>query len=876
MRDLVNTYLGQYQIIEIIQHGGMATVYKAFQPSLDRMVAIKVLLNNDPQFVARFKREAHAIGHLHHENILPIYDYGEQNGLLFFVMQYVESGTTLAHMLGGLVEPVRALRLTRLILNGLGYAHERGVIHRDIKPSNILMPRPDWPMLADFGIAIIADDRQKLTVPGNILGTVAYMAPEQGDGRPVDARTDLYAVGVMLYEMLTGRVPFVGASPIVVIKMHLQEPPPPPRSINPHLPEVVASALIRALEKDPDKRYQNVKEMARDIDQLIAQIDHSVTLAHLARMYQAATDAFRHGQWTIATEHLRQVIALDPDYEDSRALLEAAQEEQQRAETMAQQRIETIQQRRHTVQQQRSELSAAPTPASGAVRLPAEDDQSRGAAQPIMPVDSAKSAPGASRRLPWSWRRILLILFPALAVAVVLLIIAQPTRPFDMFFPRGNTDGAGEQTSAALPAPPGNLVYTDDFSQGVAGSGLARGVQSGAYRIDLTRPNDVRWVILPRFAYSNGSVQIDLSDGSETFDGNVAQGVLLHGRDSSHFYAVLIDPRSGRYTVRKQNGSETIELVPPTISSLIKQQAEINRLRVDALDSQFTVYLNESQLMTFRDADYAFGLVGLIVANESATAPRMQFDNISVWSADTPTLATGLPALREDSTGAMALIPGGEFSMGGNAQPDEAAHIVPIPSFYIDRTEVTNEAYAQCVKAERCTPPQSPDSQTNAGYTNDPQFAKYPVVNVTWQQARDFCNYAGKQLPTEADWEKAASWDSAGRQKLIWSWGNAFDPARLNSSEAALGDTSAVDQFPPGLYDVFGMSGNVLEWTSSAYQPYPYDPADGREDPTNAVERVLRGGAWTQNQEATRTFVRQHAAPDTARNDIGFRCVATP
>ena len=201
MSNLTNTQLGQYHLIEAIGHGSMATVYKAYQESLDRHVAIKVLLSNrDPQFAARFKREARAIAALQHHNILPIYDYGEQNGLLYFVMQYVDSGVTLHDLLGKPMPPVQALRVAGHVLAALEYAHRRGVIHRDIKPANILMPEPNWALLADFGIAKLVNDSQHLTLTGFIIGTAMYMAPEQAAGRPADARTDLYALGVVLFQ----------------------------------------------------------------------------------------------------------------------------------------------------------------------------------------------------------------------------------------------------------------------------------------------------------------------------------------------------------------------------------------------------------------------------------------------------------------------------------------------------------------------------------------------------------------------------------------------------------------------------------------------------------------------------------------------------
>jgi serine/threonine-protein kinase len=288
MKDISNTYLGQYYITEVVGRGSTSTVYKAFQSSLNRYVAVKVLANNvDPQFAVRFKREAYAVAQLQHPNILPIYDYGEQDGLRYFVMQYVEGSTTLDQLLGGRpMEPIAALRLILPLLSALSYAHAQGVVHRDIKPANIMLPRPDWPMLADFGIAKLIDDSQQLTPPGQSLGTAIYMAPERATSRAVDLRTDLYSIGVVLYEMLTGRVPFDGVGPVDVLRKHLNTPPPPPRSLNPDLPAALEPVLLRSLEKNPSDRYQTADEMSQAIERAISQIERQNAQRQLQQMLQ--------------------------------------------------------------------------------------------------------------------------------------------------------------------------------------------------------------------------------------------------------------------------------------------------------------------------------------------------------------------------------------------------------------------------------------------------------------------------------------------------------------------------------------------------------------------------------------------------------------
>jgi serine/threonine protein kinase len=349
MTDLSNTRLGQYQLIEAIGRGGAATVYKAHQESLDRFVAVKVLTaQRDPHFAARFKREARAIAALQHHNILPIYDYNEQDGLLYLVMQYVEHGATLGDLAGAPLAPVVALQLIGHVLDALEYAHARGVIHRDIKPTNILMPSPDWPVLADFGIAklISAGQRVSLTPANQILGTATYMAPEQATGGPIDARTDLYAVGVVLYELMTGSVPFDGTTPMAVLLQHVNEAPPPPRRFIPDLPPTVESAILRALAKAPDARYPTAAAMAADLARVASPLERRGARSRLDSLYQAGLRAFEQGRLDEAIERLGDLVSLDPGYESAAELLQAARAAQERSKAEARQRLELIRRRR--------------------------------------------------------------------------------------------------------------------------------------------------------------------------------------------------------------------------------------------------------------------------------------------------------------------------------------------------------------------------------------------------------------------------------------------------------------------------------------------------------------------------------------------------
>ncbi len=398
MSDLVPTDLGQYQLQDVVRHGGMATVYKAYQASLDRYVAVKVLAgNSDAQFAARFKREAQAIAQLQHPNILPIYDYGEQNGLFYLVVQYIDNGTTLGDLLGTPMEPVAALRLTVRVLAALEYAHQRGIIHRDIKPANILMPSPTWPLLADFGIAKLLNDSggRRLTMSGIFIGTPAYVAPEQAFGSLVDARTDLYSLGVVLYEMLTGRVPFDADTPMSMLGKHAYEPPPPPRSLNPDLPPAVEPVLLRALAKDPADRYQSASLMAEALERAALQIEQARSRDRHSTLYQAAVQAFEEGHWDLAVERLRELVTVDPDYEDAADLLAAAQAAQVRTKTEARQQLDEVQRRRKSLSSPVVVPPApGPSPPAPGTPPPAPEEQ---AAPPAASVPH-EVAPAAARK----------------------------------------------------------------------------------------------------------------------------------------------------------------------------------------------------------------------------------------------------------------------------------------------------------------------------------------------------------------------------------------------------------------------------------------------------------------------------------------------
>jgi serine/threonine-protein kinase len=268
--DLLGVTLGHCVIEELLGQGGMARVYRGRQENLDRQIAIKVLppyYAADPAFIERFKLEARAMAQLAHPNIVIIHDTGEESGRLYIIMEYVAGGTLRKKIAAGM--PMSEItRIVNEVASALTYAHSRGIVHRDVKPVNVLMDTNGRAVLSDFGIAKILQTSAVLTQSGAGVGTPEYMSPEQCRGNStVDARADIYALGVMVYEMLTGHTPFEADSYTALAHSHIYEAVPPPSQRNPRISPAVQAVVLKALEKNPADRFQSATDMALALEQ---------------------------------------------------------------------------------------------------------------------------------------------------------------------------------------------------------------------------------------------------------------------------------------------------------------------------------------------------------------------------------------------------------------------------------------------------------------------------------------------------------------------------------------------------------------------------------------------------------------------------------
>jgi hypothetical protein len=264
--------LGKYEIIGLLGEGGIAVVYRGYHREIDRYLAVKVLrphYSQDPQFVERFKLEGRVIARLQHPHIVPLYDFGVQDDITYLATAYIQGGS-LADIIAAGPMPLRQIdKVLREIISALDYAHRRGVVHRDIKPSNILIDAEGHALLADFGIVKIAGSGTTLTGTGSVLGTPAYISPEQGQARQVDGRADIYSLGVVAFEMLTGQRPFHARTPVEAIIMHVNAPVPRVTGFRYDLPPALNIVIQKAMSKRPEDRYQTGVEFYEDFTRII-------------------------------------------------------------------------------------------------------------------------------------------------------------------------------------------------------------------------------------------------------------------------------------------------------------------------------------------------------------------------------------------------------------------------------------------------------------------------------------------------------------------------------------------------------------------------------------------------------------------------------
>lgn len=639
---------GKYEIQAEIGRGGMGIVYRGYDVMLRRAVAVKVLpleYTYDPQFVSRFQQEAITAAGLHHANIVTIHDVGQEGTWHYIVMQYLE-GETLEQWLHGHTSmplPLTA-QVIRQVADALDYAHHAGIVHRDIKPANIMFAADGQVTLMDFGL-VRAIEGSKLTLSGVVVGTPEYMAPEQALGQTVDGRTDIYSLGVVVYRLLTGHMPFVRATPMATAYAHAHDPPPPPRTLRPDLPKSIETVILKTLAKRPSDRYQNGAQLTADFD-------------------RAARDQVSPGPKGINIPAAVKSRSLMPDDPGRRGQPGVAQTAT------------------HPIPPKRYGAGEQTIPAADGLTPPLSDGQN--AIPPVVPAFVASdvraaapprtgaigvSAAAAPPRAPRQQQNPPFLRIATGLVAAILLVIvgltltrqrnAQTSTPSTLAPPTITPPIAEVLTIApqtppttpthiptlALPAtlPPvfrlsnqAKITYNwqpvasqrEDFSHINAGwyvgdddSGLWQ-INDGVYRLTIHTANTMVW-LWRNTSVGNFQVSVDVEPDPRFED--TRSGFLFRGKGSRDFYQLDYAPGQG-YELSKRVDGETTILIRRTAAP---RRGSVVRLGVTVLGSEIQAEIDGQAAARIVDMAHGRGDIAIYGVSSDVTDARFTFDNYS-------------------------------------------------------------------------------------------------------------------------------------------------------------------------------------------------------------------------------------------------------
>jgi hypothetical protein len=606
MKELVGQNLGQYRIVEQIGAGGMATVFKAYQPGLDRYVAIKVLPPlhaEQPGFSERFAREAQAIASLNHPNILPVYDSGQEEDYTFIVMRYVEGARTLGQVVKGQLDLGTATEIVGQVAAALDHAHGQGIIHRDVKPSNVLMDG-DWALLTDFGLAKMTEATVQITGTGVGVGTPSYMSPEQGQAKEVDNRTDIYSLGIILFEMLTGRIPHSAETPLAIIVKRMTEPLPLPRSINPQIPAAVERVILKALAREPGDRFDSAGEMAEALKQAVSE-----------EVVEEAEE-----QPTIAAQPPETLAAGRPEHEGTIPVVPVVTPEAERVPTAPPVSAVVPAHTAGFPCKWVAGIGAAVVVVSlclaGLFFVLAVRDERAGTRTPT-PKATMSALARASTETPE-------LAAPALANTPTATLEPLVLAPMD-------TPTAAPETPASTSDP----IYSDDFSQQTwrtySSDNSTSKYEDDEYHIVVEKTDwedhEAAGETFSDFALEVTGWQVDGPPGK--------YGLIFRLEDDDNFYRFGVT-NDGLYSVRERLGDEWYEFVEWSYSPAIEKGQQANRLKVVAIGERMAFFVNDEHLITVRDESFSTGDIGVFGATFDEPGVHVAFDDLTVWDSDAP------------------------------------------------------------------------------------------------------------------------------------------------------------------------------------------------------------------------------------------------
>lgn len=619
MPGLEGISLGRYRLKQRLGRGGMAEVYLAVDERMQREVAIKVVSSNQAEFAERFSREAQAMGNLHHDHLLPAYDYGEQEPWLYLVMPYIAHGTLSDLLKGGPLDLTHAGELLEQVAGALHYAHQCGLIHRDIKPSNILLRDDHCAYLADFGLARVLEGGGDLTQTGTLLGTPEYMAPELGEG-PAGKSSDIYALAIVLYQMISGRVPFRGDTAISTFWKHIREYPRRPSQFNSRVPADIDHVLTRALDKDPQRRYPT----ALSLSQAYQQAQHA--LEEMPSLY--TTQALE----TAAEQTTARPTASvpDPDQAPGKILLPGTSEIQVPARPP----------RPPTARQNFEQTTATITTAS---------------ASPPRPRRRGRRS---IRVLAGSFMGIVLLLIVSLSLGFLTVhnrqqqsvsstatirtgatttAVASKTQQV-VSTQQTATDVAAtaraaqqqiEATATAITAtsPLVNDPLSNPDDNNWPDDGTNCSFTNNAYFVTANSANTLQPCLSGSLQYGDAAIEVDV-----TLISSADAGLIFRASpDGNQFYDFEITSQNQFYLRYRNNNRYTL-LIQNTTSSAIRGVGGTNTLLVIARSSHLQLFINGTFVGEANNSTFASGQLGVAAGSLSASTGDASFTRLRVYA----------------------------------------------------------------------------------------------------------------------------------------------------------------------------------------------------------------------------------------------------
>jgi tRNA A-37 threonylcarbamoyl transferase component Bud32 len=567
--------LGPYRIINQIGKGGMANVYKAYQASVDRYVAIKVLptqLAESKEFATRFHQEARIIAMLEHPHILPVFDYGESDGIAYFVMRYLDAGTLKDKMESGRPLPLNDIdRIFTQLAEALSYAHSHGVVHRDLKPANALIDPFGNVFLTDFGIAKLLESASpRLTQTDAVMGTPAYISPEQAQGQPVDQRSDIYSLGIILYEMVTGSVPFVADTPLAVLFKHITDPLPLPSKVKSDVPEQIEKVILKALAKNPQDRFATASDFVE--------------------------------AWKSALEQARA----------ARTMRDTVTPENRAPETVVK-RVEP----KPVVSQKVEKRSGAPLGwAAGCIAVVCLLLAVAGiGALALGGKNLTLFAGGSATAMPTD---------TTLPPAATETSISQPT---ETIAPVSNTQALLTDDFSVSRDGWGTLTDSDSSVE----------YEKQALRMKLFQKNYVIWSRPNDKNYEDVHVEVKATNNDN--NSKTAFGIVCFQQSKDwSFYYLAMTP-DGEYAIIKATTDEDDLILTNTgkwaSSDSIKKNADSYRIGADCTGGTLTLYVDGKKIATTKDSTYASGHVGLFTwSGENVASADVSFDDFVLTSVE--------------------------------------------------------------------------------------------------------------------------------------------------------------------------------------------------------------------------------------------------